>query len=121
MGFDIRGIGKTEYVKFLLLMNMGLYTHRRPPTDCFQSPNRRALFRHNTVLDRGFELPLNVSDDFARESLIYQHREAEALFKTQFDVCYQTMGDQLKYMGTTTIVRDIDFITRTLEGEDALM
>ena len=31
------------------------------------------------------------------------------------------MGNQLKYMGTTTIVRDIDFITRTLEGEDALM
>lgn len=105
----------------LLPIDMDLYTPHRPPTDCFQSPDRRALFRHNTVLDRGFELPLNVSDDFARDSLIYQHRDAEALFKTQFDVCYQTMGDQLKYMGTTTIVRDIDFITRTLEGEDALM
>ena len=31
------------------------------------------------------------------------------------------MGEQLRYMGTSTVVRDIDFITTALEGPDALM
>lgn len=31
------------------------------------------------------------------------------------------MGDGLRYMGTSTVVRDIDFITKLLDGEDALM
>lgn len=31
------------------------------------------------------------------------------------------MGDQLKYMGTSTVARDIDYITTLLEGQDALM
>jgi hypothetical protein len=57
----------------------------------------------------------------ARKSLIAQHREAEALYQTQFEVCAKTMGDQLKYMGTSTVVRDMDYITAQLEGPDALM
>lgn len=57
----------------------------------------------------------------ARQTLVQQQREADALLKTQFEVCKKNMGDQLRYMGTATVVRDIDFITRKLEGEDALM
>lgn len=48
-------------------------------------------------------------------------KEADALLKVQFDVCKETMGDQLRYMGTATVVRDLDFMTRILYGEDALM
>lgn len=93
----------------------------RPSTNCFETPTRRALFRHNTILERGFTSPPNFTDSRTRDFLIYQQQEAEALYRAQFALCAQTMGDKLKYMGTSTVVRDIDFITRTLEGEDALM
>ncbi|THG99485.1 hypothetical protein EW026_g2874 [Hermanssonia centrifuga] len=57
----------------------------------------------------------------SRKLLIAQQREADVLYKTQFEVCDKTMGDLLRYMGTSTVVRDIDFITTQLEGEDALI
>ena len=31
------------------------------------------------------------------------------------------MGDAIKYMGTSTVARDIDYLTTLLDGEDALM
>ena len=62
-----------------------------------------------------------MSMDDARTLLVRMQREADALFKTQFQICGETMGERLRYMGTSTVVRDIDFITKTLEGDDALM
>ena len=47
--------------------------------------------------------------------------EADALYRTQFEICRATMHEQLKYMGTSTVVRDIDYITTQLEGPEALM
>lgn len=41
--------------------------------------------------------------------------------KTQFSVCQKVLGDELKYMGTTTVARDMEFITTKLDGENALM
>lgn len=79
------------------------------------------MFRHNTVLDHGYQLPYNASPQYSRDSLLYQFSETQTLLETQFTVCNNTMGNFLKYAGSTTIVRDIDFISRTLEGEDALM
>lgn len=73
------------------------------------------------MLTRGYDLASNMSLKEARKFLIAQHKEAEALYKTQFDVCAKTMGDKLRYMGTSTVVRDIDYITTQLEGPDALM
>ncbi|THH14114.1 hypothetical protein EW146_g6187 [Bondarzewia mesenterica] len=104
VGFDPRGIGATE-----------------PKVNCFETPIRRALFMKNTLLDRGFQVAPNVSDPRSRELLIHQQLEAEALYQSQFAVCARAMGDKLRYMGTSTVVRDIDFITRSLEGDDALI
>lgn len=36
-------------------------------------------------------------------------------------MCQETMGQTIAYMGTSSVVRDMDFITTALEGEDALM
>lgn len=92
-----------------------------PRTQCFEDGGYKAFTEH-TVLQRGFDIGLaNASDPFLQERLIRSQREAEALFKTQVTVCKEVMGDQLRYMGTSTVVRDIDFITKELEGEDALM
>lgn len=80
-----------------------------------------ADFKRNTILSRSYDLASNMSMSEARKSLITQHKEAEAFYRTQFQVCKEAMGDQLKYMGTSTVVRDMDFITKRLEGDDALM
>lgn len=93
----------------------------RPRTQCFPSPEAHAAFVANTVLERGYDVGPNLTDPLNRDHLIAQQRDADALLQTQFQICAQTMGDQLKYMGTSTVVRDIDYITTLLEGQDALM
>ncbi|KAH9848513.1 Alpha/Beta hydrolase protein [Lenzites betulinus] len=104
VGFDPRGIGKTE-----------------PRTQCFPSAAAHAAFVSNTVLDRGYDVGPNLTDPSNRDHLIQQQRDADALWQAQFEICGKNMGDQLKYMGTTNVVRDIDYITTLLEGEDALI
>ena len=93
----------------------------RPQTLCFQQPGSRTAFIANTVLDRGYDSSANLSDANNRYHLVETQRDANALYKTQFAICSQTMGDAIKYMGTSTVARDIDYLTTLLDGEDALM
>ncbi|KAI0767486.1 TAP-like protein-domain-containing protein [Fomes fomentarius] len=104
IGFDPRGIGASE-----------------PTVRCFPSDEARAAFIANTVLDRGYDVGPNLTDPYNRFHLIEQQRDAEALYKTQFAICGQTMGDALRYSGTTSVVRDIDFISSRLDGNDSLI
>ncbi|CDO72135.1 hypothetical protein BN946_scf184962.g78 [Trametes cinnabarina] len=104
IGFDPRGIGETE-----------------PATQCYSNPAARQAFIANTVLDRGYDVAPDVGDPFNRYHLIQTQRDADGLYKSQFEICDQTMGDRIRYMGTSTVVRDIDFITKLLDGEDALI
>ncbi|KAI0325007.1 alpha/beta-hydrolase [Cubamyces sp. BRFM 1775] len=104
IGFDPRGIGETE-----------------PRTQCFPSPEAHAAFIGNTVLERGYDVGPNLTDPANRDHLIQLQRDADALWQTQFEVCAKTMGDTIRYMGTSTVARDIKFITALLEGEDALI
>ncbi|GJJ11445.1 hypothetical protein Clacol_005678 [Clathrus columnatus] len=103
VGFDPRGIGKTE-----------------PGVKCFR-PQDLSPFGVNSVWQTGFDTAPDVFDPRTREHLIIQQREANALSKTAMEVCKNTMGDTLRYMGTSTIARDVDFITTILEGQDALI
>jgi len=118
VGFDPRGSGQSE-----------------PRLQCFksQSPGQEytikpfyshATFMHNTVLDRGYDFPLNVSMDELRQILVPQQRVANAMQKTQHEFCRRSMddeqvGDDLKYMGTTNVVRDMEAIVTGLDGENA--
>lgn len=43
------------------------------------------------------------------------------LKRVQAELCAENMGEELAYMGTQTVVRDIDFMTTVMDGEDALM
>ncbi|KIJ43866.1 hypothetical protein M422DRAFT_252782 [Sphaerobolus stellatus SS14] len=103
VGFDPRGIGETE-----------------PQVHCFPDGGYRA-FQSHTVLDQGYDIPPNLNDPQTRKALILQQHQADALFKAQFELCKKNMGETLRYMGTTSVVRDIDFITTTLDGKDALI
>ncbi|TBU51516.1 TAP-like protein-domain-containing protein [Dichomitus squalens] len=104
IGFDPRGIGLSE-----------------PQTKCFPKNGSREAFIANTVLDRGYDVSPNLTDPYNRFHLIETQRDANALYQAQFQVCAQTMGETIKYAGTTSVVRDIDFITTLLEGTDSLI
>ncbi|KAJ7763413.1 hypothetical protein B0H16DRAFT_1804507 [Mycena metata] len=104
LGFDPRGINKTS-----------------PQVQCFNGSSDFNLFVANTVLQQGFNVASsrNLSNPAIEAQLVEQAREFMALKKSQAELCAKNMGDELKYMGTATVVRDMDFITKVLDGEDA--
>ncbi|TDL21518.1 hypothetical protein BD410DRAFT_829026 [Rickenella mellea] len=102
IGFDPRGIGETF-----------------PKVQCFPDPLGREIFVSDTVFEQGFTVSSNLSDPAMRERVITQQREWLAMKKTQAELCAANMGDSLRYMGTATVVRDIEFMTRLFDGEDA--
>lgn len=93
----------------------------RPKTRCFIGDVDYATFARNTILSRSFDVASNLSIDRARQALVKQQIEVDALYQTQLEVCAEIMGEKLRYAGTSTVVRDIDYITTELEGSDALM
>ncbi|KAH8108143.1 TAP-like protein-domain-containing protein [Cristinia sonorae] len=104
VGFDPRGIGET-----------------RPATRCFDDLFTFVDFKRNTILERSYDFPTNASIEDIRKEVLIQQREADSLLKTIFDLCEVNMGDELKYMGTATVVRDLDFMAKALDGPDALI
>nr|VWO95568.1 N/A [Ganoderma boninense] len=104
IGFDPRGIGLSE-----------------PAVQCFPGNGTRAAFLANTVLDRGFDVAPDPTDPANWYRLLEAQRDANALYQTQFEICEKVQGDSLRYMGTTSVVRDIDFIATALQGNDTLI
>ena len=92
-----------------------------PAVRCFGDHFTYSDFKRNTVLERSYDFASNQTFDAIRDLITEEERQVEALMRTAFSQCIETMGNELRYMGTSTVVRDIDFITRTLEGEDTLM
>ncbi len=95
----------------------------RPKVSCFADrEDSYASFSRNTILERGYDFSSNMTTQEMRSVLIAAQREADALLKAQFDVCRRSRQlGELKYMGTSTVVRDIDFMTTVLDGKDADM
>ncbi|KAH8923445.1 hypothetical protein BT69DRAFT_159775 [Atractiella rhizophila] len=99
VGFDPRGIGETT-----------------PHLRCFdveQDGSFGDLTAH-TPLEEGY---LTTS----KEELLQQLITTDGVWKTAMELCKERMGEELRYMGTSTVVRDMDFITKALEGDDALI
>lgn len=102
LGFDPRGIGATE-----------------PRVECFPSTLDYELFKAGSVLERGFDIPKDPFSDEGRQHLLDQHRQLLSMQETEYTKCAETMGDELRYMSTTSVVRDIEEMSRVLEGPDA--
>ncbi|KAJ6550847.1 hypothetical protein DFH09DRAFT_988697 [Mycena vulgaris] len=104
LGFDPRGINKTS-----------------PQVKCFDSAMDYNFFVANTVLEQGFTVASssNLSDPALEAQLVEQSRQFLALKKSQAELCAKNMGDELRYMGTATVVRDMDFMSKIFDGEDA--
>ncbi|KAJ7463036.1 hypothetical protein FB451DRAFT_1266699 [Mycena latifolia] len=104
LGFDPRGINKTS-----------------PQVKCFDSASDFNFFVANTVLQQGFTVKSssNLSDPALAAQLVEQSREFLALKKSQAELCAKNMGNELRYMGTANVVRDMDFMSKIFDGEDA--
>ncbi|KAH7345035.1 TAP-like protein-domain-containing protein [Rhizoctonia solani] len=105
IGFDSRGMGSTT-----------------PTVTCFKSREEKDTFYRNTVFELGYTQPPNVNKDpFARFDLVQQYRQAISMFETQAKLCTLNMPDggaSLKYMGTSTVARDIEYMSRVITGAD---
>nr|GAT42366.1 predicted protein [Mycena chlorophos] len=82
------------------------------------------VFSANTILEKGFIVSSsNISNPSIRASmeaeLVVQAREYFALMDAQARVCAEAMGDDLKYMGTATVVRDMAFMAQAFDGNGA--
>lgn len=96
---------------------------RRPETRCFGSNVEYDAFFANTVIEQGITVSsiANLSDPHIYEELIPQYQQFLALKKGQAELCRQNMGEELSFMSTTTVVRDMDYISKVLETADTKM
>ncbi|QRV76524.1 alpha/beta hydrolase family protein [Ceratobasidium sp. AG-Ba] len=94
-----------------------------PTVTCFKSREEKDTFYRNTVFELGYTQPPNVTEDpYARFDLVLQYRQAIAMWEAQAKLCALNMpnnGSALKYMGTTTVARDIDFMSKIIDGPNA--
>jgi hypothetical protein len=67
-----------------------------------------------------FEVP---SDPYESKAvLVKQQKEALRLMELQAGVCGKEMGaETLKWMGTTTLIKDMEYLKNTIDGRGALI
>jgi hypothetical protein len=76
------------------------------------------------MFQNAYEIPniQNLSDPANFHALVVQQRQYLALKEAQALACSENMDvEELKYMGTATVVRDMDFMTKVLDGSRAKM
>ncbi|KAH7100292.1 Alpha/Beta hydrolase protein [Auriculariales sp. MPI-PUGE-AT-0066] len=106
VGFDPRGVGLTL-----------------PAVACFPTFRDEEVFKHNTVLSQGFNVPPgdpSVPENSA--AILSQMRQWLALHKAQSDMCLNaTDAEDLPNMSTATVARDVAYMTTVLDGDDSLI
>jgi len=83
--------------------------------ECFPDKSAQDLFsiQFDTELAYGnLSSPANV--DLYRTQL----RNVFTEHKLLAQLCVERMGDQLNYVGTATVARDLEYLSATLEGRD---
>ena len=77
------------------------------------------------VFELDYTQPPNITKDpFVKLDLILQYRQAIAMRETQAKLCTLNMpngGSDLKYMGASTVARDIDFMSKAITGPNTPM
>jgi hypothetical protein len=92
-------------------------------TKCYPDSLTHELFYANTMFELGYTVPniVNLSSDpLNRLSLTEQSRQFLAIKEAEMQLCHENMDvEDLKYMGTSNVVRDMDFMTQVLDGKNA--
>ncbi len=102
ISWDQRGLGRTV-----------------PAVKCHATGADAIVYKANTVLESTFEVPPCPQCYEGRAVLVAQQKQALALMQGQAEICDKAMGaDVLKYMGTTTLIKDMERLSAALEGED---
>ncbi|EJD54339.1 hypothetical protein AURDEDRAFT_156120 [Auricularia subglabra TFB-10046 SS5] len=102
VGFDPRGVANS-----------------RPVVQCFPTKFDYQVFQMGTVLERGFNLPPHPSSPAGFADIQRQWSEWRSLFAAQYHICGEALGNELKYMGTATVVRDIEYMASLFDGPGA--
>ncbi|KAH7100472.1 Alpha/Beta hydrolase protein [Auriculariales sp. MPI-PUGE-AT-0066] len=102
--------------------NRGTVGKTRPEFSCFPTWADSQIFGANTVFRRGFNVPPDPFSEAGRSVLEQQMRELLALSEVQFKLCETAPNhEEIPFMGTPTVVRDLDYIVKALDGDDALI
>lgn len=86
-----------------------------PRVDCF--PDKRAQDLFNVQFSGNFDIG-NLSTMAGQEHLREQFRVAYSEAELLSDLCHQYSGEALRHVGTSTVVRDLEYFASILEGHD---
>jgi len=65
---------------------------------------------------------INSASGLNKPALVQQERQHISVFKKLSESCKENMDvRELQYMGTTTVARDVAFMTEVFDGPGALM
>ena len=86
--------------------------------DCFYSQTAQDLFDAHTHNEVGLE-GRNLSDPIDLAVFTANVRKADATNAVLAKLCTDTSGETLSHVGTATVVRDLEYLSRIIEGDDA--
>lgn len=90
----------------------------RPRVECF--PDRLSQDVFDIASAGGLERR-NLSDSAELELIRAQLRVTFAEDQLLASLCEERTGDDLKHMGTATVVRDLEYLATVIEGKDEPM
>ncbi|CAE7232071.1 unnamed protein product [Rhizoctonia solani] len=91
-----------------------------PRIDCFASQTDQDIAFAHTYQDVGFEAR-NLSDPIDRAVYAQQVRKADAEKAVVAELCLNRTGEALRHVGTATVVRDLELLSRVIEGPEKLV
>ncbi|KAG8707413.1 hypothetical protein FRC09_001837 [Ceratobasidium sp. 395] len=88
-----------------------------PTVDCYASQTDQDIAFAHTSVDTGFEAR-NLSDPIDRAVYAQQVRKADAENAVIVELCLNRSGEALRYVGTDSVVRDLELLSRVIEGPE---
>lgn len=86
--------------------------------ECFESQTAQDLYHAHTHYEIGLE-GRNLSDPIDLAVFTANVRRADAINAALAKRCADTSGDTLRHVGTATVVRDLEYLSRIIEGDNA--
>ncbi|KAF8522995.1 TAP-like protein-domain-containing protein [Gautieria morchelliformis] len=89
-----------------------------PRVDCFYSQTAQDLYHAHTHYEMGLE-GRNLTDPIDLAVFAANVHKADATNAALAKLCSDTSGEALTHVGTVTVVRDLEYLSRIIEGDDS--